>query len=92
MNHSNDNWLIVTILSHGSQYDLAATDINYPRYEIPLCFADHMCPTLKGKPKVYIIHSCRKVSSRVSKITTLPDIADVLWFEAASACKLNNLM
>lgn len=80
MDHSDDDCVIVTILSHGeivpfvdkktgeeSHTILAhdqlsyihAKDIKYPLQMIFKYFTDQRCPTLKDKPRIFIIQACQ---------------------------------
>lgn len=91
MDYSYDDWLVVTILTHGNQFELAAEDCLYPRYLLPYFFANDKCPTLAGKPKVFIIQACRRGRSRKKvEIENLPAIPDILWLEAASEGKITS--
>lgn len=80
MDHSNNDCLIVTILSHGDlipfvhektnkehftilSHDqmshVAARDILYPLQIHFSYFTDEKCPSLKNKPKIFLVQACQ---------------------------------
>ena len=60
MDHSNYDCLMVAVLSHGKAGDI----VNGKSGSISIknileVFSDQKCPTLAGKPKIFIIQACR---------------------------------
>ncbi len=56
MDHSNNDCLVVVVLSHGAvDGSLEAKDGSYKRSELYEPFLGNNCPTLRGKPKIFII-------------------------------------
>ena len=54
--HTNRDCLMVVILTHGDEdHFLRAKDIYYHLRSVMRHFSDEECPTLKGKPKLFII-------------------------------------
>lgn len=60
MDHSNYDCLMVAILSHGVKGDVVSGRVgNISIKQIIEVFSDQKCPTLAGKPKIFIIQACR---------------------------------
>ena len=61
MNHSNYDCLVVTILTHGDYGDVlyGTTGQGIVIQEVIETFSGTRCPTLIGKPKIFIIQACR---------------------------------
>ena len=61
MDHSNYDCLIVTILTHGDYGDVlyGTTGQGIVIQEVIETFSGTRCPTLIGKPKLFIIQACR---------------------------------
>ncbi|XP_068085598.1 caspase-1 [Anabrus simplex] len=57
--HSNADCLLVAVLTHGSAEGLYARDEYYSSGEIWTPFQADNCPSLAGKPKIFIIQACR---------------------------------
>ena len=58
--HSKMNCLVIAILSHGTNEAICGTDeIEVSVEKITGYFKGTKCPTLKGKPKVFILQACR---------------------------------
>ncbi|XP_030240508.1 caspase-like [Drosophila navojoa] len=57
--HSECDCILIAILSHGKMGSLQATDTDYPLESILSPFTIERCPTLGGKPKIFIIQACQ---------------------------------
>ncbi|KAK2186252.1 hypothetical protein NP493_207g00027 [Ridgeia piscesae] len=60
-NHTKYTCFMCAILSHGSNDVVYGTDGPIPIDTLVSPFKDEQCPTLRGKPKVFIIQACRGV-------------------------------
>ena len=61
--HSKRSFLFVFLLSHGEMETIYSTnDEEIQIREIISLFADKACPTLAGKPKVFIVQACRSLT------------------------------
>ncbi|XP_066256108.1 caspase-1-like [Euwallacea similis] len=90
MNHSDNDCLVVAVLSHGrTSGRIAARDDEYNIDELMKAFDGHHCPSLAGKPKLFFIQACRgddvdsgvRVQSDASNKSTvykIPTMADIL--------------
>jgi len=58
-NHSDNECILVAILSHGKMGYIHARDSFYSLESIWRPFATDKCPTLAGKPKLFIIQACQ---------------------------------
>lgn len=59
MNHSKNDCIVVIILTHGNNEGLYARDELYNINQVTSMFTDAACPSLKGKPKLFLIQACR---------------------------------
>ena len=60
MDHSNCDCLMVAVLSHGLKGDIVSGKSGSISIKNILeVFSDQKCPTLAGKPKIFIIQACR---------------------------------
>lgn len=59
MDFSNDDCLSISILSHGEKDFICAKDTEYKLDSICEYFSASNCPTLAGKPKLFIIQACQ---------------------------------
>lgn len=58
--HSNADCLLVAILTHGDDGDsLCAHDGSYQFTSVWTQFTEECCPSLAGKPKIFIVQACR---------------------------------
>lgn len=58
--HENYDCLMVAILTHGDEGKLYGTDCKeIPEEELTELFCGEKCPSLVGKPKVFILQACR---------------------------------
>ncbi|KAK6170501.1 hypothetical protein SNE40_018881 [Patella caerulea] len=64
--HSEADCLVVTVMSHGSEYGICGTDYgnndDYSHvhiHDIVDLFKANSCRSLAGKPKIFIINACR---------------------------------
>lgn len=59
MDHSKNDCIVITILSHGELNKIFSRDDSYHISLITSFFTDENCPSLKGKPKIFFIQACR---------------------------------
>ena len=59
LNHQEYDCLMVAILTHGKQGKLYGTDRTTPIAPLINLFDGNHCPTLVGKPKIFVIQACR---------------------------------
>lgn len=59
MDHSKNDCIVIAVLSHGELNKIFSRDDSYHISLITSFFTDENCPSLKGKPKVFLIQSCR---------------------------------
>lgn len=59
MDHSDNDCLIISILSHGELGFIYAKDTQYKLDSIWNYFTADNCPTLAGKPKLFFIQACQ---------------------------------
>jgi hypothetical protein len=59
MNHTDNDCLFVTILTHGNFGTISSYDEDYSLRSLTEPFTDENCPTLKGKPRLFFIQACR---------------------------------
>ncbi|KAJ8722830.1 hypothetical protein PYW07_004010 [Mythimna separata] len=59
MNHSNNDCLLIAVLTHGKSGILYAKDLRYNSEKLWCQFTEENCPTLAGKPKLFIIQACQ---------------------------------
>ncbi|XP_073814060.1 death related ICE-like caspase [Musca autumnalis] len=57
--HTNNDCILVTILSHGELGYIYAKDTQYKLDTIWSYFTAQHCPTLAGKPKIFFIQACQ---------------------------------
>jgi len=57
--HSDDDCILVTVLSHGELGILYASDHPYKPDHLWQYFTADKCPTLAGKPKMFFIQACQ---------------------------------
>ncbi|CAD7094203.1 unnamed protein product [Hermetia illucens] len=59
MDHSDNDCLLITILSHGELGYIYAKDVQYKLDSLWQHFTANHCPTLAGKPKLFFIQACQ---------------------------------
>lgn len=59
MDHSQNDCLLVIVLSHGDSGLLYARDTHYKTKNLWNPFTDANCPTLAGKPKLFMFQACQ---------------------------------
>lgn len=59
MDHTDNDCLLVAVLSHGELGYIFAKDIQYKLETIWSEFTPDRCPTLAGKPKLFFIQACQ---------------------------------
>lgn len=85
--HSNNDCLVVCVLSHGDRGNLWARDGCYPIDDLYSNFTGERCLTLAGKPKLFFIQACQGDSfDRGVVVQHNQDVAD----SAASYYKIPN--
>lgn len=58
--HTNFDCLLVAVLTHGTKGKLYGTDGKLvPVEEITELFSGNKCPSLTGKPKIFLLQACR---------------------------------
>ncbi|KAL3276143.1 hypothetical protein HHI36_020862 [Cryptolaemus montrouzieri] len=57
--HTNEDCLVIVILSHGDNRKIFAKDTYYPTDLLWNYFDGNHAPTLAGKPKLFFIQACR---------------------------------
>ncbi|CAG9803084.1 unnamed protein product [Chironomus riparius] len=59
MDYSKSDCILIAILSHGQLNRIFSRDDSYHISLITSFFTDENCPSLRGKPKVFLIQACR---------------------------------
>lgn len=59
MDHSDNDCLLIAVLSHGEMGMLYAKDTHYKPDNLWYYFTADKCPTLAGKPKLFFIQACQ---------------------------------
>ncbi|XP_075969386.1 death related ICE-like caspase [Anticarsia gemmatalis] len=59
MNHSDNDCLLIAVLTHGEMGVLYAKDTHYKPDNLWSQFTADKCPTLAGKPKLFFIQACQ---------------------------------
>lgn len=59
MDHTNNECLLICVMTHGKSGKLAAFNTYYDVHELWSFFTEMDCPSLKGKPKLFFIQACR---------------------------------
>ncbi|XP_053623520.1 caspase-1-like [Plodia interpunctella] len=59
MDHSDDDCLLIAVLTHGELGILYAKDTHYKAENLWYHFTADKCPTLAGKPKLFFIQACQ---------------------------------
>lgn len=81
MNHSNNDCLLIAVFTHGEASGfLHAFDTHYRLEKLWCRFTDENCPTLVGKPKLFVIQACQG-DKYDDGITLTRDIETDGWFE-----------
>jgi caspase-like apoptosis-related cysteine protease len=71
-NHDDHDCLAVTVMTHGNEkHELYARDASFPLDEMWMPFQADRCPSLAGKPKLFVFQACkgRKKNPGVELIT-----------------------
>jgi hypothetical protein len=59
MDHTDNDCLLITVMTHGDLGTISSHDEDYAIETITSLFIDEVCPTLKGKPRLFFIQACR---------------------------------
>lgn len=59
MDHSDNDCICITVMTHGKEESISSFDKDYPLSQLTEFFTDENCPTLKGKPRMFFIQACR---------------------------------
>ncbi|ALC47264.1 Damm, partial [Drosophila busckii] len=59
LDHTDNDCIMVVILSHGEMGVISAYDMDYSLESIWSCFTPNNCPSLANKPKLFFIQACR---------------------------------
>jgi caspase-like apoptosis-related cysteine protease len=57
--HRNSDCILFVFMTHGYNGKLYAKDTHYNPDPLRLLFTSDKCPSLAGKPKIFIIQACR---------------------------------
>ncbi|CAO1419814.1 unnamed protein product [Diamesa tonsa] len=77
--HSNNDCLLVTVMSHGMEDGrILAADNEYNVQELWENFIGNNCESLIGKPKLFFIQACRGSMVDPDPIFVIPNLADLL--------------
>lgn len=70
--HSDADCFLVSVMSHGGQGVIYANDQHYPPERLWSNFTSIKCPSLAGKPKIFLVQACRgsKTEEGVTVIKT----------------------
>ncbi|XP_053685960.1 caspase-like [Sabethes cyaneus] len=77
-NHTENDCLLVVVMSHGEQGVLYASDNKYTVESLWKNFVGDACPSLIGKPKLFFIQACRgeQFDAGVSFRSVSKDVVD----------------
>lgn len=59
LNHTQYDCLIVVVLTHGDEKTIACYNADYKIDRLIRPFTDARCPSLKNKPRIFLIQACR---------------------------------
>nr|AEF30498.1 caspase-1 [Euphydryas aurinia] len=59
MDHTDNDCLLIAVLTHGEMGMLYAKDTHYKSDNLWYYFTADKCPTLAGKPKIFFIQACQ---------------------------------
>lgn len=59
LNHSKNDCLLVVVMTHGDEKTISCYDADYSIEKLIKPFTDRFCPSLRGKPRIFLIQSCR---------------------------------
>lgn len=59
MDHKDNDCLLITVMTHGEFGTISSYDEDYTIKRITSHFTDESCPSLKGKPRIFLIQACR---------------------------------
>lgn len=59
MDHKNSDCILFVFMTHGYKGKLYAKDTHYNPELLRSLFTSDKCPSLAGKPKIFIIQACR---------------------------------
>ncbi|KAK7573721.1 hypothetical protein V9T40_010912 [Parthenolecanium corni] len=59
VDHNNCDCLLIAVLSHGEQNIIYAKNMSYSTNVLFDRFTPDKCPSLAGKPKIYVIQACQ---------------------------------
>ena len=59
MDHSNNDCILVVILTHGDGRKLCSKDSSYSLETLTNYFTGDRCPSLAEKPKLFVIQACQ---------------------------------
>lgn len=85
LNHSDNDCLLIVALTHGEPGKLYAYDTHYRSEKLWLPFTEENCPTLAGKPKLFVFQACQGEDYDDGVTLTSGDNMDHIetdgWFE-----------
>lgn len=59
MDHTHNDCLLITVMTHGDFGTISSYDEDYTIMRITSHFTDEACPSLIGKPRIFFIQACR---------------------------------
>lgn len=65
MDHTNNDCLLINVMTHGNKETLFTHDGEITLDVITDMFSDARCPSLRGKPRILLIESCRGKSQNI---------------------------
>lgn len=75
IDHQDKDCVVIVILTHGDLGCLYARDTHYNLNKIVRLFSANNCPSLAGKPKIFVIQACQGSMSDPG-VTLVPDQFD----------------
>lgn len=67
--HKDNDCLLMTIMSHGDLGAISSYDEDYALEDVTSFFTDENCPSLQGKPRLFLVQACREIIGRANHIT-----------------------
>lgn len=59
LDHTDSDCIVIVILTHGGQAEISASDAYYKLDAVTSRFTADRCPSLAGKPKIFVVQACR---------------------------------
>lgn len=58
-NHTRNDCLLIVVMTHGEENTISCYDSEYRIEKLIKPFTDRYCPSLRGKPRIFLIQACR---------------------------------